>query len=371
MEKQKITAFVLMGVLIALRIYICFFSGLPNWHQDSPDYFKQADALLNGEFINYFPNGLPAIIALVKLIVPNHAETGMLIMNILLAAGTGWFVFQISKTVFNNPVTALIALALIAVFPTQINLTRWLTSEVAATFFLTGSFYFYFNRRFIAAGFFMAFATIVRTEFMFIAFLLIAYELIIQRKLYVKYIVALLIPILITGFYCKTKTGKFAIAGHSTVNILYSIHASGENIDWAIAERYPADFPASEAMKLYFNRMKEEPVPFFKDKWLNYWEMWGLPSDAKGTRGMPERLLIFMGNLLMLAGGIYTVIKLKRKREVILLTFPFIIITGMHIMMMALQRYIFPVEPFMLILTSYALTMAGYYLKVFKQNTNA
>jgi hypothetical protein len=51
------------------------------------------------------------------------------------------------------------------------------------------------------------------------------------------------------------------------------------------------------------------------------------------------------------------------------LTFPFIIITGLHIMMMALQRYTFPVEPFMIMLTGYALWMI--YAKLTKKNLDS
>lgn len=356
-------------IMLITRVYACFFSGLPNIHQDTPDYFGQADTLLAGGYTNYFPNGLPAIIALVKFIVPNHAYTGMLVANILMAMGTGWFVYHITKHVFKSSSIALVALALLAIFPTQINLSRWLTSEVAATFFLTGGFYFYFKQRFVFAGMMMSMSTFIRTEMMFIFGLMVMFDLVIKKRFLLKYIIGFVLPLLIVGFYCKMHTGKFALSGHSTVNILYSLTASGENIDWAIVERYPEDFPASEAAKLYFQRMKEEPGPFWRDRWENFREMWLFPSDAKGTRSPKEQWMIFLGNILLLFGGIFTIIRQRKNLDAWVLTFPFIIITGLHIMMMALQRYIFPVEPFMIMLTGYALWMI--YAKLTKKNLDS
>lgn len=353
----------LFAVLIALRIYVCFFSGLPNWHRDTGDYFGQADALLAGGYINYFPNGLPGIIALLKWITPQHADVALLWLHVGMAAGTGWYIYRIAVQIFRNDWIALTALGLLAIFPTQVNLTRWLTSEVSATFFLTAAYYFYLRKRFFISGFSFALATLIRTEFSFIVGLLLLFELIRKKSINWRLLLALFIPLFITGMYCKSKTGEFAIAGHSKVNILFSVTASGENIDWDYVDKHPEIKTEKEALQMYFDRMRREPGPFFKDRWLNFWEMWGYPSSAKGTRGTTERTIIFMGNILMLAGGIFACWKNRKRYEVIILSFPFIVITGLHIMMMALQRYVFPAEPFMIAFVAYMVVTIFYKLR--------
>src|SRR6266567_9443753 len=78
----------LMGIVLAgclLRVWICFFTGLPNMHVDSYEYYNQADTLLAGGYTNYFPNGYPFIIALMKWIAGNRSAIGLLWLNIFLS----------------------------------------------------------------------------------------------------------------------------------------------------------------------------------------------------------------------------------------------------------------------------------------------
>src|SRR5882757_6052945 len=79
---------ILAGILITgtlLRIYICFFTHLPNMHKDSYEYYKQADTLLAGGYTNYFPNGYPFLIALVKALSVAHTDSILLWCNILMS----------------------------------------------------------------------------------------------------------------------------------------------------------------------------------------------------------------------------------------------------------------------------------------------
>ena len=60
---------ILLGILtigLLCRIFISFFTSLPHYHTDSQDYFLQADAILRGGYTNFFPNGYPFLVALVK-----------------------------------------------------------------------------------------------------------------------------------------------------------------------------------------------------------------------------------------------------------------------------------------------------------------
>ena len=63
---KKILLVILFFGLLS-RICISFFISLPNIHTDSIDYFQQADTLLKGGYTNFFPNGYPFIVALVKI----------------------------------------------------------------------------------------------------------------------------------------------------------------------------------------------------------------------------------------------------------------------------------------------------------------
>src|ERR1700683_2595833 len=94
MDKKIPIQKILTGILIAgllLRVYICFFSSLPILHKDSYEYLNQADTLLRGGYTNYFPNGYPFIIALVKLISVEHTNDILLWLNILMSCMTIFF----------------------------------------------------------------------------------------------------------------------------------------------------------------------------------------------------------------------------------------------------------------------------------------
>ena len=71
---------------IALRFYVSFGTGLPWFSVDSINYIIQAKALLDGEYLYYFPNGYPLIISffiLISAIIPYHV--GLILFNIVIS----------------------------------------------------------------------------------------------------------------------------------------------------------------------------------------------------------------------------------------------------------------------------------------------
>ncbi len=93
-----------------------------------------------------------------------------------------------------------------------------------------------------------------------------------------------LIPILLVGTYCSIKTGKFSLAGHGRVNLMLSVTAAGGYIDWTYNDEHPEITTNSQAMKLYVNHMKSDPVEFLKQKVENLWELWGFFSIFFGRQ---------------------------------------------------------------------------------------
>ncbi len=345
--------FLILAIAAVARIYISFFTSLPSMHRDSADYFKQAEAILQGDYINYFPNGYPLLIAITDWLPGPFTPNWMLWVNVLMAVATLYFVFRICEILFRNSWVALFAVTLLALLPTQINLVRWLTSEVAVTFFLALAYMLYLRKNFISSGVCFAMATFIRTEMLFIALLIIIYELIKYRRFNFRLALAVIIPLLLVGFWCKQETGEFAISGHGRVNIMYAITASGSDIDWEYIDKHPEIQTEKQAVAAYFDHAKENPGQFAKQKANNLWEMWGVPSSAEGTRGTASRILITLSNLFLIVLGLAGWWMNRKRGGVFVLVFPFIVITGLHTMMFSLQRYTFPVEPFLAITTSW------------------
>jgi hypothetical protein len=355
---KKTTNRLLLFILILAaipRIYIAFFSGLPQMHVDTVGYFEQADTILKGNYTNYFPNGYPFITAFTKLISGGSFITVLLCLNIIAAVVSVYFVFDITKHVFQNKSIALLAAFIMACFPTQINYVRWLLTEVPSTFFLLGFYFFYCRNKNMAAGVFMGIAAVIRTEMLPIFLLTVGVEFLMKRKIRLLLFAGVTIPILAVSFYSYVKTGQFTTSGHGKVNILYSITASGGYIDWEFQDKHPEIKNSKEAMQLYLQYLKDDPGTFIKNRFLNLWELWSFfPSASDGNRGFASRLMIGMINLFLLSFGFYSSWKNRRNMLALILLAPFVVVTGVHFVLYSLTRYTFTVEPFMIMLSSFA-----------------
>lgn len=352
MPAKWLNGILLIGFL--LRVAFCFFTHLPHMHRDSIDYFKQADSLLAGGYINYFPNGYPFMIAAVKGIAGGYAISVLLWLNIILSTLTIWFVYDIGKRLFRQEEVALLAALLVAVFPTQLNYVRWLMSEVPTLFFLLGAFFFYYRDRKWVSGLFFGLATVVRTDEAPVFLLLIVAALVFCRKWEVRLLIGALLPILAVGYYCYLKTGDFSIAGHGKVNILYSITASGGYVDWYFQDKHPEIQTTGQAIGMYVDHIKHEPGEFIRQRLANLWELWGFyPSSSDGNRGLLSRLGIGLENAFMLFLGLYGWWKNRKNFNISVLILPFLVATPMHSLLLALPRYTYPVEPFMILLAAW------------------
>ncbi len=351
----RTTLWVILAISILARIYISFFTSLPHMHRDSFEYFSQADTLLAGGYTDYFPNGYPLIIAALKQLTGTHVVTAILLMNIILAALTAWFIHAIAKSVFKNEAVALIAAFTVAIFPSQINLARWLTTEIPITFMLTGAYFFYLKKQFWWSGLLFGIAIIVRTEIMFIFMLLVFFEFIFKKTINWRIVIVAILPALMIGYYCFIKTGKFSISGHARINIMYSITASGTTIDWEYANKHPEITTTGQALELYLKHAKEEPGQFLKERAANLWELWSFFPSADGERGIVSRVLIGLGNMFLLFFGFYAWWKNRKNYYAFILILPFVVITPLHTILLAFSRYTFPIEPFMIVLCAWTI----------------
>jgi Dolichyl-phosphate-mannose-protein mannosyltransferase len=355
----------LLGILFAgmvCRVCISFLSGLNNIHTDSHDYFLQADALLNGGYTNFFPNGYPFIVAVVKYCAGNSAVPVLLWMNILMSVLIIYFSYDITKKIFGQENTALLAAFIVAFFPSQINYVRWLMTEVPTTFFMLGAYFFYYNKRWWWSGLFLGMATLVRTEILPVLVLLLLTDAVYRRKINFVLMAGGLLPLLLAASYCQYKTGEFSLAGHGRFNILASITASGDYVDWQYSEKHPEYDTKAKAVDLYISTFKTHPLDFIKNRLANLWELWGFYASATIVgRSVITRIIIGLGNFFLIAFGLPAWWKNRKDYNALIIILPFLVITIVHIVFFAMQRYTYPVEPFMIILAAW--TIQRYFRK--------
>lgn len=346
----------IIGVGFILRVYICFFTTLPHMHKDSFGYFEQADTLLAGGYTDYFPNGYPMIIALMKLLFPAHLDASILWLQIAMSLVTIWFVYDIARRLSGFYAYGLLAAAILAVFPTQVNYVRWLTSEMPAAFFLVGAFFFYYRKQWIACGLFFGVATVIRNNIEPIFLLLFLVHIIHTRKIPWKLIVFTVIPLILLGSYCYEKTGKFSTAGNSRINILFAATADGPDVDFTMGDKHPEVQTTGQAVHLYLDSAKAHPALFVRQRFANLWEYWGFfASSAHGSRSMGSRVVLGAGNLFLIVFGLWGWWRERRNYPVSILIIPFVLLTALHSMLVAMPRYTYPVEPFLILLSVWAL----------------
>ena len=347
---------VILGFLV--RTGICFFTNLPNMHTDSYGYFEQAESILKSGYINYFPNGYPFIIAFLRLLSEEQYVTMLLWLNILMSTCSIYFVYDISRKIFNNNQIAFLASLILAFFPTQINYVRWLLTEVPTTFFLLGFYFFFLRKKNWSAGLFFGIATVVRTEVLPILILVMFFEFLFYKRVRIAVVTAFLIPVLSISSYCYLKTGQFSMAGHSKVNVMYSITSSGGYVDWYYQDKHPEVKTTGQAVKMYVDYMKENPLRYIKNRLANLWELWGFfPSSSEGSRGLSVRLFIGGINFFLIIFGLAGWWKNRRTFIGNFLIAPFIIVTIVHTLLLTLPRYTYTVEPFLIILAAYSVNV--------------
>lgn len=354
-SRKILLTILFLGLL--LRVYIAFFSFLPHMYADSVGYFEQATILLTGGYTNYFPNGFPFIIALLKAIGGAHAVTLLLCLNVLLSTLSIYFLYSIGKKVFGLEIVALIAAFILALFPSQINYVRWYTSEVPAAFLLLGAYFFYCAKKNWWSGLFFGFATAVRTDVLPILGLLMVLEIIWLKKFNIRLLAGAMLPLLLVAYYCHLKTGEFSISGHGRVNILYAVTASGACVDWEFVNKHPEINTTGKALRMYLDYFKAEPLQFIKNKLANLWELWGFfPSSAGGTRGIGSRILIGLSNFFLITFGLTAWWKNRKNFMIFILIIPFLVLTPIHSMLIGNPRYSYIEEPFMILLAAWSLS---------------
>ncbi|MBX6379674.1 MAG: phospholipid carrier-dependent glycosyltransferase [Thermoflavifilum aggregans] len=356
-DREKIFLIWILATGLALRIFMCFFSGLPNLHTDTYMYFDQANAIAKGSYINYAPNGYPFIIALLHIIFTGKALIHLLLwLNIILGTISIYFTYNISKKLFNNSIAALLSGAIMCLYPNQLNYTRWLLTEIPSAFFILAASNSYLQKRNFLSGILYGISSIMRPTLFPIWIAMIIFDFILKKRLPIKLILGGAFITLSTCTYSYIKTGEFAIAGNSKVNIIYSIYTFGGNIAWDAPQKHPEIKTSRDAKIEYFREAIQHPVYFLKQRIASLWQLWGpFPSTLGDTRSLISRIIIGVENIFLIITGMYGFYLQRKNKMIVILILPLIIITFIHTMMLSIARYTVPMEPFLIIPSGYAL----------------
>lgn len=353
-ELRLLAGILMLGIVI--RVVMVFILHLPHMHKDSYEYYRQAAILQQGSYLNYFPNGYPFIILIATTVSMDHSQAILLCLNIIMSTITIWFVWDIAKGVFRDDGIALTAAFLMAIYPPLLNYVRWIMTETPTIFFLVGAYFFYYRKQYWLSGLMFGLATVTRANIGPVFILLVLLELIVRKKLNCRLLLAGLVPALIVCCYCYGKTGKFAITGNARVNILYAITASGSHIDFRMNDKYPEIDTKEKAEKMYFDHMRSEPGEFIRQRLANAWELWGFyASDSDGHRSPGASIMLGACNLFLIVAGLFGWWRNRNDFMISILILPFLVVTVISVILIAIPRYTYPAVPFLVLTGSWVL----------------
>jgi hypothetical protein len=333
-----------------IRIGFGFFAGLEHIKPDTPSYLKMADAILAGTPVSDFPNGLPVILAILKILVGgDNLVTAMVALNVAMSILTILLVFLICRRVFGETEAAMAAL-IVAMWPNQINYVPQILSEVPCAFFLTAGLWAFVTGRMSAAAVLVCIAGLVRSTVMPVA-LLLALLLLWERRWKVAGRFALAFAAAYAINVAAQASGIIAPPSNLTINLLVSIDGmSTGGIDFDI-ERFTAEQRA-HPLATHVRFALEHPGAYALQRLSALWEMWG-PWPSNGApfsdRGPMTRALIGLRFPLVALAAI-AAWHYRRRWEVLALGVPVLLLTAIHTAFFANARFSHPVEPVLVVL---------------------
>jgi len=357
MHTERRYLFFILIIGFILRIFMCFYTGLPHIHTDTRMYFSQAEAILKGSYINYAPNGYPIIIALFMIIFKGKALIiSLLWLNIIFNTVSIYLVYNISRNLLNNTNAALISALILSLYPNQLNYTRWLLTEIPSVFFILASYNYYFENKRFLSGLFFGISSIMRPTLFPVWIAMIIYDWMKNKRIPWNIISGGCIITLVICTYAYFKTGEFSIAGNSKVNIIYSIYTFGGNIAWDAPQKHPEIKTSKEAKIAYIKEAFHHPLYFTEQRMASLWQLWGFtPSSLGESRTRLSMAIIGIENVFLIATAIYGFYVSRKKEKIITIILPVLIITFIHTMMLSIARYTVPMEPFLIVLSGYAI----------------
>jgi hypothetical protein len=347
---RTVTA-VLLAVACVARILIAFASPLPWFSADSYGYIDEARDLLTGTWAPFFPVGYPLIIAAVTALVPSAATTALIVLNVVLSTVTVWLVMNTASASTRWRWAPVVAGALVAFWPNQLNYVRFVLSDVPAAFLLAASTLLLIKGRHYAAGVALGCAVAIRTTLLpaiFVAPLFAASE---SRQRAASFTAGCVSPLLVLALFSTLYGGSITLGGNLGFNLDVARQSFGSRIDFSGR----SDVGVQEAAGRYVKDAIGDPQHFSAQRAASLWELWGpWPSggepraQSSAPRGTLARVLLGLRLplLLVAAASIRRPMPVHEKYLWALVA----VVTVVHVMTFSAPRFTVAVEPALAVL---------------------
>jgi hypothetical protein len=323
-----------------------------SWYNtDTLAYFDMATAIADGRPMSYFPNGYPLLILAVRSMVGEAHAPGVLVgVNVLAGTLAVPVVALIGARCFSAR-AGLIAAALLAAWPNQINYTRQILTEAPATALIVLAVAALLTRRDLAAGVLAYASVLLRTTLLPAAAVFAFWTWRVHgRPAAARYLLGL--AIVAGGEWALIGAGIVAPPANLGGNFLLATRAPDDRgRDFSLAAFDEA--ARANPVRTYLSFAVEEPAAFIALRLRSLWELWGPWPDAgapSNPRSPAARAAIGARFLVAAIAGLVR----HRSRHAWLLAIPVLTLTALHIVFFSMPRFTFTVEPFALLLASAA-----------------
>jgi hypothetical protein len=345
----------------------------------------QGYAYPNGTLTAYWPVGTSAIYgALYYLFGVDY--TVIAIFNIFVGLATTWLIIKIALAWFKNSCIALIAGFLYAVWPSQIQFTTILASELLFNLFSLAGLYFWTkNKSFhliLATAWFVA-AAFIRPIALLLPFILLSINFLQHWKLQQTIIRTMTVLIVMAVLI-----SPWAYRNYLIFNTPVLISTNGGPVLWmgnnpeSTGEYMPLptdiNFESEVERAKYFkqkalNHISDEPTLFLKrmgKRFIDYyrsenigvvWNTGGIKHAELGEYVFPLKLISSGFWILVVLLSAYSLISLIKRdglyQTLLVSPIPILLLyyTSLHMVIASGDRYHFPILPLMAVLAAYSL----------------
>jgi 4-amino-4-deoxy-L-arabinose transferase-like glycosyltransferase len=339
-----------------------------------------------GNLTAYWPVGIPAIYGGLYKVFGQHYEV-IVVANVIIGLLTTHLIYLITLNWFNQK-TALIAAFIYATWPSQIQFTSVLASELIFNLFVLAGIYFWIKRAekklkmLIISSIFFAAAAYVRPIALLIPFILIGISFLSQVDLKKA-----MIQSIITSAVMAVLIAPWAYRNYQLFGEVVLISTNGGPVFWmgnnpdSKGEYMPLpeiEFDSEVQRAKYLKQeaiehIKAEPIIFVKrmaKRLIDYyrsenigivWNMGGLKQINADASLLTLKLVssgYWMLILLLAIYGLWQLFKAEGFWQTITETPIFALLcyfTVLHVIIASGDRYHFPIIPFLAMLAAYTL----------------
>lgn len=347
MSHRRMNYYVLLAVITSIALTLRLAALHFTWfNTDSYNYFLMADAILARHPISLFPNGYPFLIVLVKLVAGPKFPLVLVLISVTVSTLTVVLTAETTRVLTGVEKAGLVAGAVVALYPNQINYARYILTEAPTAFLLILSLWLLVNRKYFISGLVLYLAILFRsTIWPALPLIIITWIYFKPNERLLRYLFGFLLGF-VSYKICEL-AGVCAPPGNLSGNLLLAVASYSNNLLFSTA-MFSAE-QIAHPLKTYVSFAFSHPLIFIVQRLDSYWELWGFwPLDNE--RGIVSKVAIGVRFPLLLLG----VLGFWRHKDFYrsMLLIPAVATTMVHVMFYSTPRYTCPIEPLLVILAT-------------------